>query len=236
MPLRRTAIALLAGLALSTALVAGCSKSSNKSQSTEGLPDAATLVKQSQQTTSNLKSAHVDITVTGTIEGFPIKTLTGDLTNTPAVAAKGHTKVSLGGDDADVDFVVLDGTLYGSLDPGIWNSFGPAVNVYDVSTILNPSAGLANVLANLSNPKTEGQQTINGVNTVEITGDVTADTVKKIAPKLKVTGNVSTTVWIRADGNHDLVQAKLEPSSGNSIQMTLSNWNQPVNVEKPPGV
>ena len=236
MPLRRTGIAVLAALGCSAALLAGCSKSSSEQKSSAPLPDAATLVKESTQTTRDLKSAHLEITVDGTIEGLPIKTLTGDLTNTPTVAAKGHTTVSLGGNDAEVDFVVLDGTLYGSLDPGVWNSFGPASNIYDVSVILNPDAGLANVLAHLSNPKAADRESVKGVQTVKITGEVSPDVVKKIAPKINASGAVPATVWIREDGNHDLVRAELEPSSGNTIQMTLSNWNQPVSVEKPPGV
>jgi len=231
---RRTTIAVLATVALSTALIAGCSKSSN--QGTQNLPDAATLLKQSAQAMRDVKSAHLELTVQGKIERLPLKTLSGDLTNVPAVAAKGHTKVTMGGDDVDADFVVLDGTLYGALDPNTWNNFGPASNLYDVSLILNPDTGLANILSNFADPKATGRETINGVQTVKITGQVSADTVNKVAPKIATTGNVSTTVWIEENGNHDLVQITLEPSSGNSLQMTLSKWNEPVSVEKPPGV
>src|ERR1700730_16437237 len=205
MPLRRTTAAILAAVALSAALIAGCSKSSNQ-QSGAPLPDAATLLKQSAQTTA------------------------------PAVAAKGHTRLMLAGDAAEADFVVLDGTLFGSLDPNSWNNFGPASDIYDVTVILNPDTGLANILSNFTNPKADGRETINGVQTIKITGQVSADAVNKIAPKVATGGTVPGTAWVREDGNHDLVQAKLEPSSGNSIQMTLSKWNDPVTVEKPPGV
>jgi lipoprotein LprG len=235
MPLRRTTAAILAAVALSAALVAGCSKSSSNQQSAP-LPDAATLLTQSAQTTRDLKSAHLELTVQGKIAGLPLQTLTGDLTNTPAVAAKGHTRLVLAGDAAEADFVVLDGTLYGSLDPNSWNNFGPASDIYDVSVILNPDAGLANILSNFTNPKADSRETINGVQTIKITGQVSPDAVNKIAPKVATNGGVPGTAWIRADGNHDLVQAKLEPSPGNSIQMTLSKWNEPVTVEKPPGV
>jgi lipoprotein LprG len=236
MPLRRSTAAVLAAVALSAALVSGCSKSSSNQQSGAPLPDAATLLKQSAQTTRDLKSAHLELTVQGKIAGLPLQSLTGDLTNTPAVAAKGHTRLMLAGDAAEADFVVLDGTLYGSLDPNSWNNFGPASDIYDVSVILNPDAGLANSLSNFTNPKADGRETINGVQTIKITGQVSADAVNKIAPKVATSGTVPGTAWIREDGNHDLVQAKLEPSSGNSIQMTLSKWNEAVTVEKPPGV
>ena len=235
MPLRRSTAAILAAVALSAAVVAGCSKSSNQ-QSGSPLPDAATLLKQSAQTTRDLKSAHLDLTVQGKIAGLPLQSLTGDLTNVPAVAAKGHTRLMLAGDAAEADFVVLDGTLFGSLDPNSWNNFGPASDIYDVSVILNPDTGLANILSNFTSPKADGRETINGVQTIKITGQVSADAVNKIAPKVATGGTVPGTAWIREDGNHDLVQVKLEPSSGNSIQMTLSKWNDPVTVEKPPGV
>ena len=235
MPLRRTTAAILAAVALSAALIAGCSKSSNQ-QSGPPLPDAATLLTQSAQTTRDLKSAHLDLTVQGKIAGLPLQSLTGDLTNVPAVAAKGHTRLMLAGDAAEADFVVLDGTLFGSLDPNSWNNFGPASDIYDVSVILNPDTGLANILSNFTDPKADGRETINGVQTIKITGQVSADAVNKIAPKVATGGTVPGTAWIREDGNHDLVQVKLEPSPGNSIQMTLSKWNDPVTVEKPPGV
>jgi len=131
---------------------------------------------------------------------------------------------------------VLNGTLYGSLDPGNWNDFGPAADIYDVSVILNPDTGLANILSNFTDPKADSRETIGGVKTVKITGKVSADAVNKLAPKVAEGQPVPATAWIREDGNHDLVQAKLEPSKDNSIQMTLSKWNEPVTVEKPPGV
>ena len=41
------------------------------------------------------------------------------------------------------------------------------------------------------------------------------------------------TVWVEKDGDHKLVQARVEPSSDTSMQMTLSDWNKPVTVTKP---
>lgn len=227
-------IAALIVVAVVAAVVVAMISSSSK-ESGAPLPDAATLLKQSTETTRNLSSTHLELTVDGKVERMSIKNLSGDLTNAPAVAAKGQTKITMGGGDVDADFVVLNDTLYASLDANSWNDFGPASSVYDVSVILNPDKGLANLLANFNDPEAEGRQTINGVQTIEITGQVSADDVNKIAPGV-ANGNVPATVWIREDGNHDLVQAKLEPSSDGSIQMTLSKWNEPVTIEKPPGV
>jgi lipoprotein LprG len=231
MQTRRRLFAVLAALSIATALIAGCSSGSK--QSSAPLPDATTLVKQSTDVTKNLKSAHLVLSVTGKVPGLPIKTLTGDLTNSPATAASGNVQLTLGGSDVDANFVVLDGELYATLTPNKWSDFGKAADIYDVSAILNPDTGLANLLANFTDAKAEGRDTINGQDTVRISGNVPADAVNKLASAFNATKATPTTVWIQETGDHQLVQAKMDRSPGNSVQMILSNWNQPVQVSKP---
>ena len=234
MPTRRRLgpiLAVLAALSIAAALVGGCSSSK---QSAAPLPDAATLLSKSNLTTRNVKSVHLVLSVTGKIKGLPVKTLTGDLTTSPDTAAKGEADLTVLGSSVDAQFVVNDGTLYAALTPGHWESFGPAAAIYDPSEILNPNTGLANVLTNISNPKSESRETINGQSTVKVTGTASADAVNGLASQLKATQPLPATVWIQETGDHQLVQAKLDQSPGNSIQMTLSNWNAPVQVTTPP--
>jgi lipoprotein LprG len=219
-------------VSIATALIAGCS--SGPKESGAPLPDATTLVKQSAAVTKTVTSAHVVLSVQGKVPGLPIKVLTGDLTSIPSVAASGNVKLTMGGSDIDANFVVYDSTLYATLTPNKWSDFGKASDIYDVSVILNPAAGVANALDNLTNAKAEGRETINGQSTIRISGTVSADAVNKIAPPFNATAPVPSTVWIQETGDHQLVQANLQKSSGNSVQITLSNWNQPVTVTKPP--
>jgi lipoprotein LprG len=224
-------LAIFAAVIAAIALVAGCSSSK---QAEKELPDAATLLQESSQTTKNLQSVHLLLTVQGEIKELPIESLEGDLTNTPAVAAQGKANIVFLGQRLEgVDFVVADGMLYGAITAGSFQDFGPAADIYDVSAILNPDTGLANVLAGFSDPKADGRETVNGVETVRVTGTVSADAVNKIAPQIAATGPVPGTAWIKEDGDHELVQAKLEPSPGNSVTMTLSEWGKPVTVTKP---
>ncbi|WP_408632343.1 LppX_LprAFG lipoprotein [Mycobacterium basiliense] len=231
MQIRRRLFAVLATLSIATALVAACS--SGTKDSGGPLPDAAPLVTQATEQTKNLKSAHLVLTVNGKIPGLSLKTLSGDLTTKPT-AAKGNVKLTLGGSDIDADFVVIDGNLYATLTPNKWSDFGPAADIYDPSQILNPDTGLANVLANLKDAKTEGRDTINGQSTIRVSGKVTADAVNQIAPPFNATDPVPGTVWIQEGGDHQLAQAKLDRGSGNSVEMTLSNWGEQVQVTKPP--
>jgi lipoprotein LprG len=225
-------LAIFAALFAAIALIAGCS---SKSQgSSQPLPDAASLLKESSETTKSQSSVHLKLAVQGEIKELPIETLEGDLTNTPAVAASGTANILFLGQRLEgVDFVVADGTLYAALTKGSYQDLGPAADIYDVSAILNPDTGLANVLANFSGPKADGRENLNSVETVRVTGTVSADAVNKIAPQIAATGPVPATAWIREDGNHELVQAKLEPTPGNTLTMTCSDWGKSVTVTKP---
>ncbi|HTN64096.1 MAG TPA: LppX_LprAFG lipoprotein, partial [Devosia sp.] len=106
-------------------------------------------------------------------------------------------------------------------------------DIYDPSAILNPDTGLAHMLANFSDAKAVKHETIDGQDTIRVTGNVAAAAVQKLAPQLVGTDPKPTTLWIQADDPHQLVQAELEQSPGNTVQMTLSNWDAPVSVEKP---
>jgi lipoprotein LprG len=224
----RRIFALLAALLTTALMVSGCAK-----EPSDPLPDAAGLLQQSIQTTTALKSAHLEIVVNGTIDGLPVKSLSGDLTNVPAVAIKGNSTISMGGSEIDIDLVVLDGTLYAALTPNSWLDMGPAVEVYDPSVILNPDAGLANMLTNLTDAKAAAVETIGGVETVKITGTVRAEAVNKLIPQLAASSPVPSTVWIEKNAPHQLVQAQVDQSADNSVQLTLSEWDKPVTVTKP---
>jgi lipoprotein LprG len=225
-------LAIFAALFASIALLAGCSSKSE--DSSKALPDPATLLKDSSETTKAQTSVHLKLSVQGEIKELPIETLEGDLTNKPAVAAQGTANIIFLGQRLEgVDFVVADGNLFGAITKGSFQDFGPAADIYDVSVLLNPDTGLGNILANFSDAKADGRETLNGVETVRVTGNVTPDAVNKIAPQIGATGPVPGTAWIREDGHHELVQAKLDPSPGNSITMTCAEWGKSVTVTKP---
>ncbi|NWL12394.1 hypothetical protein DM793_14065 [Paenarthrobacter nitroguajacolicus] len=227
-------VAIFGPLIAVVALVAGCTAPS-PSPSPEASPDPVALLKESSETTKGQTSAHLKLSVEGKIAGLPVEAIQGDLTQTPAVAAKGTLDMTyLGQQLKGVEFVVSDGDLWAAITSGgRLTNFGPASNIYDPATILDPDVGLANVLANFSDAKIDGNETVDGVDSVRITGNVTADAVNKVSPQIGATGPVPGTVWISEGGNRELMQARLEPSPGNSVTMALSKWGEPVTVDKP---
>lgn len=225
--------AIFAPLVAVVALVVGCT-SPSPSPSPEDTPDPAALVKESGETTKEQTSAHLKLVVEGDIEGLPVELIEGDLTRNPAVASKGTLDMTYMGQQLKgVGFVVFDGNLWAAITPGgSPTNFGPASAVYDPATVLDPDAGLANVLANFTDATLDGNEAVEGVESARITGNVPADAVNKIAPQIGATGPVPGTVWI-SEENSELTQIKLEPSSGNTVTMTLSKWGVPVTVDNP---
>lgn len=249
----RTLSVVLVGSSVVVAIVAGCSSSPSSSpvtsastppsssstsskQADKPLPDPAALLKQSSATTRDLKTAHLALSVTGKVQEMPVNTLEADLANEPAAAAKGDAKIAIMGTEVGIRFVVFGGHLYGSLPNEGWVDYGSTSKVFDVTAILNPDTGLANVLAEFIDPKVETRETIVGQQTIRVVGKITADAVNKLVPQLHATKRMACTVWIQESGDHQLVRATLEPGKDDSIQMTLSNWNIPVTVDKPAGV
>lgn len=228
--IRARFVAILALLIAVMAFAAGCTGAPPEEPA-----DPAALLKESSETTKEQTSAHLKLVVEGKIAGLPVEFVEGDLTQTPAVAAKGTLDMMhLGQRLKGVEFVVFDGDLWAAITAGgRMSNFGPASNVYDVATILDPEAGLANVLDNFSDAKIDGNETVDSVESVRVTGTVAADAVNSIAPQIGATGPVPGTVWISEDGSRELMQARLEPSPGNSVTMTLSKWGEPVTVDKP---
>lgn len=234
---------LLAVMAVASVLVAptaACSSplstpaaSSTAKKPGDPLPDPAALLKESSATTRDLTSVHLALALVGSIDAMPIKALDGDVTNEPNTAAKGTAKITIMGSGVDIEFVVFGGHLYALLPGSAWHDYGPASKVADVVSILNPDTGLANMLTNFIDPKSEARETVGDQSTIRVHGKVTADAVNKIVPPLGATTRMSATVWIQEGGAHQLVRATLEQSGDDSVQMTLSNWNAPVIVGKP---
>ena len=92
------------------------------------------------------------------------------------------------------------------------------------------------MLTSFSDGKSAASETINGIQTVRVDGKVSADAVNKIIPQLKATNPMPASVWIQKDEPHQLVQAKLNQTDNDSVQLTLSDWDKPVTVTKPGGL
>ena len=130
--------------------------------------------------------------------------------------------------------MVVDGDLYAALTRGQLVELRARPPTSTTSRDpATPTPGWPTCWPTSPTPRPTAARRVNGVDTVRVTGNVSADAVNKIAPQIGATGPVPGTAWIAEDGDHELVQAKLEPTPGNSVTMTLSDWGKPVTVTKP---
>ncbi|WP_084495008.1 LppX_LprAFG lipoprotein [Nocardia shimofusensis] len=252
--------ALLAA-SLIAALVAGCSSSDDGGDTTAApvtgpLPDAAQIIQESSRTTQTLQSVHLDIQVTD-VPNLPVESVSADVTNQPQGAgqAMGEAKVRTKPEEPFIDtkFIVIDKTLYTAVNSSSYAPVGPAEQVYDPGVILDKDKGLANVIAQVKNPKAEGRETVEGIAVVKVTGTIDGSVIDPVVPRLgEGAGTMPITLWIAdvpppsdagsestrpsdaastGDGPN-LVRAVVDKDGG-TVEVTLSKWAEPVNVIKP---
>lgn len=254
---RRSGItALFAAAALGAALVTGCSSEDTTTAAPPPaeLPDGAQIVAESAKTTQTLRTVHLTIDVTN-LPDLPVETVSADVTaeNQGSGAAMGEAKVKLSPDDpfTEAKFLVVDKVLYTQAG-GRYVPAGPAEQVYDPGVILDKDLGIANVIANVKNPKAEGRETIDGIATVKITGTIDGAVIDPIVPRLGAeAGTLPITLWIQdvPPPTSDSTRPSDEPSTGEGpnlvravvkkdqgeVTVGLSKWAEPVNIIKPAG-
>jgi lipoprotein LprA len=180
----------------------------------------------------------LSLTVNGDVPNLKVTKLDGDISNTPQTVATGNATLLLGKSPQEAKFVYVDGHLYSDLgQPGTYNDFGAGKSIYNVSVLLDPDKGLANILAKLQNAQVKGTEQVNGVATTKITGKSSADDVATLAGSKLTAADITTadtTVWIASDGSNHLVQLQISPAADTSVTLTMSDWGKQVTATKPP--
>ncbi|MDQ3401872.1 MAG: LppX_LprAFG lipoprotein [Actinomycetota bacterium] len=224
-------------LALCAAVVAGCTSTESPSGG-ESLPDGAGLLKESATVTRDIRSAHFTLKVNGTVSAIPVQTAEGDLTREGGASggAKGTVKLTLMGQLIEGEFVLVDDSLYIKGPTGGFQKYPAALsaNIYDPSAILNPDKGIANILANIQNPRTESKSDIDGVSAYKVAGKATQDVVSTVVPG--VNSDVDVAIWIREDNKQPMKASVTLPGGEGqtaSIDLTLSDVDKPVTVSPP---
>jgi lipoprotein LprG len=223
---------VLLGWLVTVAVVAtGCSDDQPAQSS---LPDAGSLLREAAAATKDISSAHFGLKVNGDVEGVPVHSADGDLTREGA--AKGTVNMDLLGQVFEGEFVLVDETVYIKGPTGGYQKLPASLiaNLYDPSAILNPDKGIANVLANVQNAKTEGKETVDGTPAYKVTGRAAKDVVEGLVPGVE--SDVDITFWIREDNKQPVkATAALKGAEDKpaSVDVTLSDVDKPVNITAP---
>lgn len=217
---------MIAAVAVSIA-VAGCGDGSG------GLPDAEFLLRGARAASGDVTSVHVQMSASGPIPGLAVRGLTADIRgrdDSKPGASVGTAEVA----GSAVAFVEQDGKLYTKSANG---SYAPAPESAGrgfpiPSTLIDPDRGLARMLANMRDARTEVRETVDGVQAFRVTGDIPREDAAVWIPS--VTTDTRLTVWFATAGRHLPVKTELAvpDSSGKvtTIGFALSNPNKKVQV------
>lgn len=259
-PSRKGLVPAVVAASVFAALVTGCS--SNDSDTTTStpppsqLPEATQLIQESARTTQTLQSVHLNLQVTN-IPNLPVEKVDADVTNQPQGSgqAAGSAKIRTKENEPFIEtkFLVVDKKLYAAQDGVSYKPVGDAEKMYDPGVILDKDKGIANVIAQVQNPKVEGREKVDGVDVVKVTGTIAGSVIDPIVPKAgDGVGNLPITLYIKdvappttsasvlpsteasPGTGPNLVRAVVTKDAGN-FQVTLSNWGKPVTVAKPAG-
>ncbi len=263
-PSRPASIAILAAalLAMFGLVVTGCGTKSNNAGSsptpTSGTPapaaptgpsnpQAAQLLKDAAKATGDLRSMHVKLEANN-LPSLPMVTVDADVTSQQqgSAGAVGTADVRLTPKSNPVNkqFLVKDKTMYTKDDKGAYGSVGPAEKIYDPGIILDKDKGLGAVIGKVQSAQIAGNDTINGVAVVKVTGAIDGSVIDPVVPQLgKDGGSMPITLYITdvskataAPGAPapvaNLVRMVIDKDQGN-VTITLSNWGQPVTIPNP---
>jgi lipoprotein LprG len=182
-----------------------------------------------------VKTAHFEITASGTLAGVPLRGASGVITSTGD--AQGTAQIDQSGALAELSFVVKGQTLHLKGVTGGWQKVPLALasTVYDPSKILQADQGVANVLATASGGKTEARESVGGVDTYRVAATFNGEALSKLVPGVEQ--DVSGQIWIGAD-RRVLHQGKFSvPAQGGgdpaTVTVTFSKFDAPVTINEP---
>lgn len=209
--------------------LSGCASAADEAEEPRvvGTPADPALMENIQQTvdaTKALTSVHLAVRATGDPDSMlGISSADIDVRAKP-FAAKGVCTYQ---GEAGVPFRIKDDAISVKLFDD-WTNLG-SVSDLAASRVADPTNGVAKVLSSVTNIHSQGTEVVDGIPTTRIVGTFPVETVKILDPGAKKSSRA--TVWIAEDGSHRFVKARMGLDGDQSVEITLSKWNEPVNVD-----
>lgn len=215
---------------LAAVLLASCTKGSAPSAA----PNASALLSASSQAMSSVTSAHFTLQVAGDLSDLPVRSAAGVVTR--AGQASATASIDLLGILVSYQVVVTGGTIYLKGPTGGYRS-APASTIYDVSKLLDPTRGVAGLLAAASNGQVLGTVTIDNTPAYTVQASVPTGILDGLTTLAPGQGTVPATLWIGRTGNR-LLQVRIpfrtqQGKADTVVTATLSEFNLPTSIQAP---
>ncbi|GAC1367225.1 MAG: hypothetical protein NVSMB32_12100 [Actinomycetota bacterium] len=177
---------------------------------------------------AQVSSTAFSLEVGGNAAGLPISAARG------SIARGGVAQGSLDLGGTTYPFRLVGGTFYLQNPDNSWVSSPPG---YDPSTLLDPSKGLAGLLAGAHDGRVLGRESVGGVDAYRVRATVPPEIIKELSDLAPGQATLSATLWLAADGGR-LVKFRIpfqapDTSESTIVTVTLSDFNRPVTVAAP---
>lgn len=229
--LRRRVLLVLVAALLATP--AGCS--SGKRKPSEALPSGSDLIRAAAAALRDVKTAHITIETEGNLTLVPLRRADAKLTSEGS--AQGTVQVDQGGAAVEFAFTIIGDSAYIKGPTGGYQTLplSFAASIYDPSAILDPARGVARLLETATEPRTEGHEKVDGVDTYVVAAKFDPKVVETLVPGAGegVTGRL----WLGIDQKLP-VKARFElpdKYGGKPAVVTVrfNEYDQPVDISAP---
>lgn len=215
-----------------------------------GAQDAVALLKESLATMAKLKTFHFELsTPTGSatiLQGLQIKTITGDVRRPYDFKTDIAVSIPLG--SLDLTVIGLNGQVWME-DPlqqgGKWIELtrGSGVDTQSITTFVNPDTLILQAVHFVQDAKIGGHEKVGGVQTTRVDGQVSLAGLGQVkgaenSPTQLSTAPIPISIWI--DNDHRIQEIELagqiltSESTDVIHDITFSNFDKPVDIQKPP--
>jgi lipoprotein LprG len=229
---------LVVALAMTLAVLTSCTGSGDKptpqTQASAGdLPAGDTLVKAAATEMRGVRTAEFEITSEGTVDRLGVRGASGVVTSDGDT--RGTAQVNQAGNIVELAFVVKGDTLYVRGATGGWQQvpLAAASSVYDPSRILDPDRGVANVLGNATEARTEAREAVDGTPAYRVVATLKGKDLATIVAGMSE--DVTGTLWIGVDRKvlHRASFVVPGAGGGGTVTVTFRKFDAPVTVSAP---
>ncbi|MEO3812822.1 LppX_LprAFG lipoprotein [Sphaerisporangium sp. B11E5] len=222
---------LLAALLVTVLTGAACT-SAPPQPTAAPLPDGGELLRKSAQAMGTVKTVGFTIETDGK-PPVPVQHAEGSLTK--EADAQGTLRMNVFGTLQEMAFVLIGDKVYFKGPTGGYQTMTrqQLAALYDPSAILNPDKGVSHLLSTATAPKTEAEETVDGVAAYRVAAQLPQPVVAALIPG--VDQAVNAKLWVdKATGR--LLKASLPLGDGataGTVTVTFSDYDKPVEITAP---
>lgn len=201
------------------------------------LPPADPLLASAADEMRRVFTVTFTLEVEGPVGALAIRRAEGVLTQQGE--ASGVVQLEQSGSLIEYEFVISGDTMYVKGPTGGFQTV-PAVianAVFDPTRLLDPSGGVAQILAETEGARTEAAEAVDGVDAYRVTATIPAGTLEDLVPVELGDEGVATTAWIGRDPpvvrKFRLTLQLRGETQQTTMTVTLGDFNVPATITPP---